>query len=244
MAVPSMHVLGGVALAGGATFDPVTAFTWHSLFWAEGPDFVAQGYANGANVTNWPNETTEQNASNSTFSPSPTYVASEAAFNGQPAVDFTGGLKKTAAFTANPTYPLSIVCVVLTDAPATRQLAFDGLNAGSRNNFEYYTTKYGIYAGSADTVGSTTATTDPLFVRCLFDGSTGADKLYINESLEVNSNVGSNKIAGISLGGSDLIGGLNGRMALVGLYQGDISGDGSWSALKTWVTAHYGITLA
>ena len=76
------------------------------------------------------------------------------------------------------------------------------------------------------------------FIRCTFDGSTGADKLYNNESLIVNSNAGSQQLTGgIKLmhwrtsNAQDW----GGELALLGIYEGDITADGSWSDLHRLV---------
>ena len=36
----------------------------------------------------------------------------------------------------------------------------------------------------------------------------------------------------------------SGSIAFVGIYEGDITADGSWADMETWVTDHYGITIA
>ena len=78
----------GPVAAGG--FNPETDITWHSLFWAEGTDFVAEGYGDTDPITTWPNETGESDATQATGSRQPLYTASHASLNNQPAVDFDG----------------------------------------------------------------------------------------------------------------------------------------------------------
>lgn len=232
--------------AGAPAFNPQTDITWHSLFWVEGSDFIAQGYVDTDPVGTWPNETGESDAAHATNQPN--YSASDTALNDQPAVVFTNANKdvlQTSAFASNPSYPVSIV--VIARGIGTGKHYVDG-RASSNRNVIFRDADWRLFAGS--TVGSDTATAAPVFAVAKFDGSTGADTLTINGVLKVNANAGSQTLTGLTIGSNYLAAGasaisfLSGAVALVGIYEGDITADGAWDDFKAWVTSHYGIAIA
>lgn len=136
--------------AGG--FDPETDIAWHSLFWAEGTAFTALGLSDTDQVSTWPNETGESDATQATSANKPTYDASHADFNNQPVIDFTPGSSgqflQTAAFSANPDYTdgVSIVIIVQLDATNNERYFLDGITS-SQHVLRCIGGKWGLYAG-------------------------------------------------------------------------------------------------
>ena len=245
MAVPSMHVLGGVALAGGATFDPVTAFTWHSLFWAEGPDMIAQGYTDGASVGTWPNETTEKDATQGTAGFKPLYRAAVTALNSKPGVDFDGAddVMNTASFTSNPTYPLSYVVICAVDAlSGTYQDPVNGAGTG-RNDIMYNaSTSYGLYFRGGNTLGFTTPTTSGHMIRAYAGGTTAPLGMWIDGTLDAwEGSATSTAATALNLGG--VYHPFNGKVVFAGIYQGDIAAHASWPDFLSWAGTYYGVTV-
>ena len=220
-------------------FDPQTAFTWHSLFWAEGSDFTALGLADTAAVTTWPNEAAESDATRQLTTV--TYDAAHASFNNQPVVDVNSGY---LAFTpgVDPTQPFSIVAVcrwasltgshfLITDADASRRIY-----AGTSNYF--------ISNGTSDLPSSSATDTNAHLLNGLFS-ATANERLDIDGINVVNAAGGSSGFQGAIRIGADGNGNnrLVGQIALLGLYLGDITGADQWPDFKRWVTSHYGITV-
>lgn len=238
---------------GGAAFDPETDITWHSLFYASGTAFTALGLSNGAAVGTWPNETGETDATEATLTP--TFTASESGLNGQPAVSFDGinDRLSTAAFSTNPSYTsgVSIVAVVYLRATPPNVDRFICDSASGGRNVIYYRASNGDYkmfqgTGGYNATGALTFGAGYL-MSALFTTGT-SDSLYLDGALKGTAAAGTDTISNIRLGYSQSGGttnlGIYGSIALLGIYEGDITADGNWSAFKTWAASHYGITIA
>lgn len=239
-------MMGKKAAAGG--FDPETSITWHSLFWAEGTDFVAQGYTDTASVTTWPNETSESDGSTTNDI---TYEASNTAL-GQPAVLSGGaGYCRTPAFTTNPDYTSGISIVIIAEYTGSSSAVgalVDGITSGGRHQvLTGNTFKFDVYAGSTQSSSNGVHGTGAHSYLLTFDGSTGNETLSIDGGADViAADAGSQTITGLSIGNRyDGHSARNwlGSIAFVGLYEGDITADGAWSDLQTWASDHYGVTL-
>lgn len=238
------------AAAGVSTgeFNPQTDITWHSLFWAEGTDFQAQGYTDTDTVSTWPNETGETDATVSSNPPS--FDAVNAAYNDQPVVDFTADNNRvidTANFSSGPTYPISVVVIGnMGAASGINDAFFDGNDGTNRNSIlrSADASQWRIFATSGSQVGGTADNNPHLFVG-VFDGSTGNETLYVDGTSTISANAGSAQLDGLRIG--NLSAGTfscRGYIALIGIYEGDITADGSWSAFEAWVEEHYGLSIA
>jgi hypothetical protein len=235
-----------LAASGAAgPFNPETSITWHSLFWAEGTDFVAQGYSDTDSVTTWPNETGEQDAAEATNPP--TYDAVNTEFNNQPVVDFDGtnDTLATAAFSSGPSYASGVSFVVIgrTENPEVGAF-FEGNtvnNALFDSTGERDLEQYRIQAGAAITSAVTTVNTSAHLHVVFFDGSTGSDTLTTDGTSLISGAAGSGQATLIKMSASAK---LSGQIAFLGIYEGDITANGSWANFETWVTDHYGITIA
>lgn len=248
MPVPSMALLA--ATGGAAAFNPATSITWHSLFWAEGTEFAALGLADTNVVGTWPNETANADATQATASKKPAYVASCSALNNQPAVFWTQanaqGLS-TATFSPAVTAPYTLVAIAertTATGIGPRVLSQQDVLSVYAADANVWTMELGSSSNSASVANQTIGAK---LQRVLADGSTGTDYLYVNETQRIATNVGAAKPTRLDLGGvrGDAYNrSWGGHIALIGIYLGDITADGQWSAFKTWITAHYGITLA
>jgi hypothetical protein len=229
---------------GGGGFNPQTAFSWHSLFWAEGSQFEALGTADAATVETWPNETAETDATQSTGTARATYRASVAKFNSKPAMDFDGGDNYVvSSFSSNPTYPLSVVVIGAFDSASATNFFFDGSGASNRTAGYIQSTSYRITQGGTVRTGGTPNTNARLHLYRFDTG--GSDRLNLDGSgtATIDFDAGSHTIAGLMIGANITPASyLAGEIAMIGLYQGDISAHGSWGDFKTWITSHYGIT--
>lgn len=231
------------AAAGVSGFNPQNDITWHSLFWAEGTAFQSQGYSDTDSVTLWPNETGESDATQTTGSPA--YNISNSLYNNKPTVDFSTNGMPTSNFSSAPTYPISTIVIANFGSTTNYRTLLDGNNSSHRNIFQTSSSgaAYRTYAGIAIEGG--TPNTAPHLFRLGFDGSTSEDPLYVDEAKVTMSstNAGSSQITGLTLSyGSGYNHG--GAIALVGIYQGDITADTAWPDFTAWVTNHYGITIA
>lgn len=238
-----------VAAAGGGDFDPESDIDWHTLFWAEGTDFVAEAYSDTDSVGTWPNETGESDATEATNQP--VYDDSLAALNNQPAVTFGGSTLvklQTSAFSSNPDYTAGVSIIAIVDKTGTGQYngICDGIGTSNRNLIYSGVSELRpqIFAGSAVTAGAD-GWTGQFLVRGFFDGSTGTDTLHLNETVRCSGSAGAHTLTGVRIG--NIIAGaqsLKGSMALFGIYEGDITADGSWSDFTDWAEDHYGLTIA
>lgn len=225
-----------------AAFDVETSINWHTFFWAEGTLFQGEGYSNGNDVTTWPNETGESDLAEATNPPS--YITS--GIGGQPSVTGDGTeYMQTSAFSVDPTYPATIVLIGSYDGNTgfTRYI-FDSLTSGNQNALVHTgTPAWQIRAPTAQSGGS--GGNAEHFLRATFDGSSGNDTLHVDENLAINANAGDRTLDGITLFANLSLGFIaNATVSLFGIYEGDLSADSNFDALKAWVTDHYGITLA
>lgn len=225
-------------------FNPETDITWHSLFWTEGSSFQAQGYSDTDTVINWPNETGESDADNYVITPA--FDASTVAFNNAPTISYAGNTltkHQTDPFSVNPSSPYSIVCIGAA-ANVSYATLVDGVGASNRNIVRRYSLQpeWQIYAGSAPT-GGTFDTNPHLFVSYWNTG--GDETLSVDGVVVINTAAGSQALTGLTIGGP-LTGAYScqGNIALVGLYEGDITADVAWADFVAWVESHYGLSIA
>lgn len=255
----SLTSLPGILQQQGAgPFNPETDITWHSLFWAEGTNMAAQGYSDLDDVGTWPNETAESDLTQSTTLWRPHYEDSKATLNNKPAVQYDGSsthLLTLTSWTADPGYSstyLTVVFVFTIDSATTSisYLASSSLTEASDRHQYWHqpnsSNRIATYHGATqtDAVGGTTGAK---FFRFRNISTTANDLGLINETQRIAGNAGTGTgFDALAVGNraTDRAREMNGAMAFVGIYEGDITADGSWSDFKTWVTDHYGITLA
>ena len=235
----------GATAPAGPTFDPENDITWHSLFWAEGTDFLTQGYSDTDPVGTWPNETGETDATQGTGANQPTYSATGGP-NSKPCVtgDSTDYLA-TGSFSVAPSYTSGVSFVAVGGTAATSsQNIFGGSGATNRNLMGKSSTNWRVFSGTTPITGGTSDTNDHLFVGW-FDGSSGNEKLWVDGSLVVDGNAGVQTIGGITLM-ADYAGGNNwaGDLSFVGVYEGDFTQDASYPDFISWASSHYGLTIA
>lgn len=248
-ALSHSQILSHAVATGLDTFDPESDLSWHSLFWAEGTDFQVQGYTDTDTVSNWPNETGESDASVSANPPSLDAVNSS--YNDKPVVDFSvdnNRLLDTSNFSVAPTYPLSVVVIGnMGAASGINDAFFDGNDSTNRNSIlkSADASEWRIFARTGTVVGGT-ADNDPHLFVGVFDGSTGNETLNIDGATVISgSDAGSSQLDGLRIG--NLSAGTfscRGNIALIGLYEGDITSDSLWPTFKAWVELHYGLTIA
>lgn len=231
---------------------PIDMLSPHSYFWADGRAFQASNPTDGGTVGTWHNETGESDATQTTEADKPIYRASEPSFGGRAAIDFDGTnhYLATAAFSSNPDYTndVSMVCIASVDVlptTAANDILVDGIGASNRNALFVYhiSDKWGIYSGTAENFGTTTvATGTGYLVRGLFNNSTGAETLAVDETVENSAtNAGSQTLTGLTFGHqyTTTAGEFNGKIALVMIVEGDVSTHPAWPAFLEWARGYY-----
>ena len=243
-----------VAPAGGGAFNPETDIAWHSLFWAEGTDFAAEGYADGDSVTTWPNDGT----SAVTMFPegtAPLFESSNSTLNSQPAVSFASTNSSMANATGNPPftpttnlnldYTNGVSVVVITYFPTT---VANGSKPWGRVSDS---PRWSMFRAGSNwywyTGGPNTARAGADANPHLFFGLNGGG---VQGRMEVDgTGWDETGVAGDSLQAFELYGGRgspsdSGSVAFWALYEGDFRQDASYGDFKTWVGSHYGLTIA
>ena len=238
------------AAGGGGPFNPETDITWHSLFWAEGTDFVAQGYSDTDGVTTWPNETGEVDMAGSGVDQ--TYDASDTVLNNQPSVQFSGtaGIGMEGAFTTAPDYTSGMSVVTVARTTATDAIYgywsdADSHASGSLQQRANGSGRWTIWAGVTSLSGGQPTVGAHLLTAFMSGSAVVNSRLDVDGTNVLDGDAGSNQITKFRLGtlhGDDRH--LQGAIAFVGVYEGDITTDGSFADLETWVEDHYGITIA
>lgn len=228
-----------------APTSPAFLIPWAHLWFAGGPEFQAFGYADNTSATNWPDEIGTADAT----SGSGVYRAADSAINFQPSVIPAGGGangKMTPGAPMSVAVPYSIIVLCQLSAVGAGSYILDGGNAGSTGNrvllkaSPFSSSAWGIEAGTERTGG--TASTGIKAMRILI--TSGNDLLTVNGSTVISGvDAGSNTFQGITIGGPSGAP-MNGRVSLVGVYSGDITGHANWAAFQAWVLSAYGVSLS
>lgn len=225
-------------------FDPL-AVGWNHAWWVEGPEFVAQGYSDGASVGTWPDEIGSADLTQSTSGRKPIYRSSGTGFS-LPAVDFDGtdDVLGPVSFTSFST-PHSVVAIVYTDVDvpsSTADYIFDGFDATHRLacGIRETTGEWRHFSGSLASGGSATIAKHAVFS---FVSSTTADHLYV-DGTDITGDCGNQAMTGITMGGS-YTGDANwdGRIVWLSTYDGNVSSDSDWSGFVGWASSKYGVTF-
>ena len=244
--------------AGGGDFDPASDITWHSLWWAEGTNFVSQGYSDTDEITSWANETSEvdlvEYLVNATVWAN--YNASNSNFNNQPTVDWntsvSGALQTNSTggddFTSSPSYASKCSFVFIarqTVAASTTTSIMDGADSGGRNVFGTSGGAWRMFGGGSVKTGGTGDTSTHLFVA-QWDGSTGNDTLDVDGTNAISADSGSGTVTGLHVGAANnnSSNASKPEIALFGVYEGDFTADSEYANFTSWAGTHYGLTIA
>jgi hypothetical protein len=234
--------------AAAAAFSPLQ-LGFNHLYWAEGPEFVAQGIADGGTVQTWPDEIGTANATQATSARRPLYRTSGTGLS-QPCIDFDGGDDCFPAVAFSPTFsvPHSVVIIAYNDATNIDDYIIDGMDSGHRRIVGLQATSniFRHYAGASGTAGPPTGHVTVAkrgFVSKIVSGS--SDILKIDGNVWSTVNAGDQAFNGISIGGAyDGLGAeFDGRIALVGTYDGDVETAPKWAQFAEWAWAKYGVAF-
>ena len=235
------------AAAGG--FDVENDITWKHLWWASSS--VNSGYSDTDPVGTW-YASVGEDVTQGTGNYQPTFVASATNLNNQKALDFDGGNDRyTHTFSAAPSYTSGVTWVMIVDGDATAGVnmhLMTGTSTSTENRTRVAdgTQLWQIEAGNGNQDGTTTYATGGHLITSFFDGSTGNDIMILDGTTEISADAGSEQVTGINIAANAAGTGShwNGRIALIGCYEGRFDLDSEYSNFKTWVGSYYGITVA
>lgn len=228
------------ASAAAPSFDPLTAVTWHSAFFAEDPDWTPP--ADGGAVSQWDDGSGNgRHAIQATGANQPLYRAASAAMNNKPAVeavDTTDSLAQTA-YTAIA-QPFSLV--FLGRLGTASAFMTDGIGAGGRITF-IRSTQWSPNAGTPRSYGTGDGNTH-LF-EWIINGANA--KLFI-DGTQVGSTEshGTNQCVGLTLlnrYSTDTAPG-NRTLSFLGIYAGNWETETARTDYKAWAALHYNLTIA
>lgn len=244
--------------AGGSSrFNPLS-LDWHTVYWAEGPEFKAQGYESGDLLSTIPDEIGSDNLSCSAssgfyFDTGTSMLGDSHTFSNNGASG--PGPKRTTWLKGNPTLPYTIVCIAETYSTSSSstgnyywrsegvggavfQEAVDSasspavLNAGD-TSFPLIVSSFGNFSALANTPHAYRSTV-----------TSGTDQVYLDGSSAGTNwrDAGDSIIKGVTLmsipsGGR----GLKGGIGFWGLYDGSVTSDPGWSDFRDWCFEEYGM---
>jgi len=236
------------AKTAAAAFDVENDINWYSLFWSSSS--ANSGYSNGNAVGTFYNSTAESDFTAS-GTVRPTFTSSSATLNNQKSLSFDGSDDTmTCTYGTPPSYTSGVTTVVIGDGSGITSSAFNVLVSGTdfaaENRIGTSSTNTWVINAGTGVQGGTQDTNAHLWL--LFcDGSTGNDSLDIDGSSVISgSDAGSEQITASRIGANAGATGSfwNGKIALVGYYEGDLRSDGNFASFKTWVASYYGLTIA
>lgn len=218
-----------------------TAITWKALYWAQ--PWGTGNVADGATVTAW--QDISGNGYHAASTGTPTYTSALAGLNNRPAITFAG----SEAFNSNDMFsvggqPCTYVVITYVDAAAAVRTLVDAQTV-------FDTTRLSINASDAIQMLANTSTTAQTvtegaghLITATYNGASSFATYDGAVSTSVNPGA-FYTTSGIRIGqaynGAQKY---SGKIALVGVYAGDITADSRWSYFKSWVATYYGLTIS
>lgn len=223
-----------------AAFDP-SLITWKAAYWASDPSWTNPG--NGNEVTSWRDYSGNGFTLTRPAASGPTYQSAVTELNNQPGLLFNGTSNAlSVGSNTGTTQPNSIVVIVRADSTAANKQRWvdNQTGVGGRQLIEgaYTDGKVLLYANSLAS-SNLTATTGAFFMTALFNGASSWVERSGTRSTSISP--GAANLGGLQVANASGIF-ASGVVAFVGIYQGDITANGNWSAFKAGATATYGVT--
>lgn len=229
--------------------NPLTMLTGaKGMFWADDPAWTKP--ADGAAVASWRDASgNAADAVQAAAGNQPLYRASVAALNNHKAIQFDGVDDYLLGPVATAETGAFSIVVVGNLNSHTAGRAFVSTNSG--NNGCYLgttTTQWYLNSGTTLAGGTPTDNVGHLVVGYMSDGATGSQILVDGTSV-ATGNAGTFSLNQMCLGLARTSGGaaanpLDGRLAYVGVFSGDVRTQPNWSLFKQWVAGYYGLTIA
>ena len=238
------------AAMGGIPFHPED-ISWHSLIWADGTEFQAEGYAHNDSLDTCPDEFGSASDDGKVFAMSSysQFRTGQTVFNNEPYMSFrtfcrsvrTGDWVKADT---TSTYTVVIVCWP-DDWDIEHQTLFQDQTNPARFKIHTYPTVTNTWRIN-NTWAYLTPVHDGVNALCLkfvAGGATGQDVVSINGVTSNTTEFGAYTLKSMEFGGNDIYAEFRGGIAFVGVYNGDLRADPDFSKLSAWCEATYGEPL-
>lgn len=202
---------------------------------------------NGATVSAWGDQSgtgdANKHATQGTAAEQPTYVASDAGYNGQATLSFDAGdWMQTGTWTSALAQPATHF-LVGQGGSATFREATDGIDGGSRHSISMLNTgEPYLYAGAALFSGAASWIATKHIVGGVFAG--GSSKIYVDSATaSATGNAGAQSLTGVTIGGN--FGGPSwaGKVAEIIICEGILS-NALILQTMTYLAARYAVTLS
>lgn len=215
-----------------SAFNPVTGIAWAHAYWAEGPEFVALGYANAATVGTFPDEIGTADL----IQASPVNTYRSTGFNSHPTVQAeAGSAKRMAATFTSIAQPFTVVAVLnnigggvlISNNTADTSWAFQK------------STAWNIYGGSAVIGGGTPNNSAHLMVG-VFNGA--SSKVIVDGVTLVTGSAGTVSASAMTLFGLSTTATFNvsnGCQVPFAAIAPSVLGTADLAALLSWSQGHY-----
>jgi hypothetical protein len=214
-----------------SAFSPLD-IPWVDAYWAEGPQFLALGLAEGDGVTTWPSETAGGvDLVNVATAP----VNRLAGLGGRPSVEAVGTSNLVRGGTTLA-QPWTVVAVYVRNGGNTSP-AITGAQANGSSNAGIQRTQFSAGVGMSFTGPSGAA-----LVAATANGS--SSEVWMNGTLTATGNAGTSTNARrqmFSRQSTGIISPLTGHIAFVGYIDRELTAE-EHEDLGAWAIAHYGIS--
>lgn len=239
-------------------FDPRTDVTWDVLYWADDPSWSNPG--DGGAVSTWRDASGNgRDITQATGTSQPAFRAAVPNLNNAGAVEFVRDnqgagdrLDEASGWTRSQPYTIVAVVSAWSDPnDGTDTFRLFSAWSGSVQAGKGYpaANEVVLYAGGADWRGTSPATTADLTSANLFTFFANGASSAIGKNGTVGTvtaspgtnPIQSNTTVGVRFDGwqpSSM------KLALLGVYNGDFTADGNYTAFKTWAASFYGLTIA
>lgn len=241
---------GRMGVVGAKPSLPPPTVGWHAAFWADDPAWSNPG--DGVGVGSWRDYSgNSRTATQAVVGQKPIYRASVAALNNRAAVQGDGDNDILVSVAIGLTQPFTMVLigsmvVTPTTGPFPAGMTL-GNNISGTDLIAMYRTTSGNFALFAGADAATIAGDDNVHgFRGLFNGASSALRV---DGSGATGDPGSRAPSSdpINLFGSALSTDTTnnaGYIAFAGIYSGDVTADGGWTAFKAWALSYYGVTLS
>lgn len=227
-----------------AAFDPLTAFTWDVVYWADDPGWANPG--DGNPVTTWDDGSGNGRDGTAAAGPggnSPVYRSSEAGLNNRAIVDFDTTKLTSTSFTR--AQPCSVVTIFADHTNADGRLCSSTVNLQVFRDNAAPPSGFGHYAGGFGTYTPNVSSTAGALFSIYLNGASSYPVL--DGTAAATADPGSTGFANLAVGYRDTgSGDLHGifKIAFIGVTSGDFHVHANYAAFKSWVASYYGLSIA
>lgn len=242
----------GIVASGVAPFNPLAStygITWHSLLWAEDPNWTPP--SNLAGVSSWTDNQGSHTVSQATSSKQPFYLNRCANLNGKPAVYFPGLLTSSTFTDLAQTYSVIYVGQISNPTRTNSPIASDAKTTSRVLIFQDGTASRKETGFAGGLIAGSTYHYDPQLYR--FKGAGASSALAVGSSTVASGNAGTNSLGQIALGNrADWSGSGDGTTGVValgnygpcylfGIVASDVTAASGWAQFVTDVQSYLGV---